>query len=120
MPESITKYAVNSTLGTPKFKPLNEIIEQKTNIKIQNVMFTLDSHGKEKDFSIIMPIDKVDISKTIIINNSLLRPFQYVTSIGFEFVNSTSIKFTVWRSAWNDSDFPLDISLSLITIGGED
>ena len=29
MPEAITKYAINSTLGTDKFKPLNELVKDE-------------------------------------------------------------------------------------------
>jgi hypothetical protein len=51
MPEAITKYAINSTLGTDDFEPLDKIIKgQKTIVASEKPLVTLWASNDENTF----------------------------------------------------------------------
>ena len=111
MPEAITKYAVNSTLGTSKFLPLDQIIQNLTNVKIQNVTFEMNvgSSGGYKDVT----IDAIDISKSIIIPISYFN-LEKLTNVSYNFQNNTTVRCTARASAVT----AFDASVIIITFGG--
>ncbi len=111
MPEAITKYAVNSTLGTPDFLPLDQIMTQLTNVQIQTVMFEMrvGANGGYEDII----IDEIDISKSIIIPISYFN-LEKLTNVSYSFQNSTTVRCAAKASAVTE----FNASIIIITFGG--
>lgn len=115
MPEAITKYAVNSSLGTPDFKPLDQIIESKTKIKTQHITISIPVASYPSNYaSSTATIDEVDIEKSIIIPTGYIPSQEGLWSISYTFANSTTVALTV-RGNGNAGG---SMSLTILTIGG--
>ena len=110
--EEITKFAVNDTLGKSDFKPLNKIVEDCTDIKVQTVTFSFSNKDEPTGTTKTVTIDEIDVSKSIIVPISWLR-LTATTSLAFGFNSGTSIYCT--RNGTNYEAF--DFTVQVITFG---
>lgn len=115
MPEAITKYAVNSSLGTPDFLPLNEIIDNKVKIKTQHITMNIPAASYPSDSATsTTTIDEVDVEKSIIIPTGYVPSQEGLYSISYSFVDSSTIQLKV--NGRNNASGTM--SLTILTIGG--
>lgn len=114
MPEAITKYAVNSSLGTPGFLPLNEIIEKKVSIKTQHIVVKIPEIPSYKEYlEIDTTIEPVSVSKSIIIPTGYIQSQEGIYSISYRLVNSELLRLTVTGR----NNIGCTMSLTILTIG---
>ena len=92
------KHAINSTLGTTNFKPLDVIFDEKTKVNIQNIVFTLQSAGASSgaDRKSKVTINPINTSKSILIPTSIAVNDPGTSAITFSF-NSTSATCTAHK-----------------------
>lgn len=86
----ITKFAINDTLGKSGFKPLNKIVEDCTNIKVQTVTFSFSNSDAPTGTTKTVTIDEIDVSKSIIVPISWLG-LANTNSLAFGFNDGSSI-----------------------------
>lgn len=110
--EEITKFAVNDTLGKSGFKPLNKIVEDCTNIKVQMVTFSFSNSDAPTGVTKTIAIDEVDVSKSIIVPISWLG-LENTKSLAFGFNDGSSIYCR--RTGINYEAF--DFTVQVITYG---
>lgn len=107
--------------GNPS-KRLDQLIVERTEKKTQSVSVRIDyvtpNLGR---ISQIVEIDPVNVSNTIIINTtSVTNAMKNVKAISFGLKSSTELEVNITISDNNRSDFPLYVSCSLISFGGEE
>ena len=84
------KYALNSSLGTDNFLPLDELFEKKTGVRIQTINMTLAQSGK----TYYADIAPVDTSKSIALITSFINGTLSINSATGKYIGITSVN--VW------------------------
>jgi hypothetical protein len=115
MPEAITKYAVNRSLGTPDFLPLNEIIEKKVSVKTQHIVAEIPLASYPNNYATSRTtIEPIDVSKSIIIPTGYIPSQEGLSSISYDFEDSSTVRLTVR----GNGNLGGNMSLTILTIGG--
>lgn len=86
MPEAITKFAVNSTLGTSSFAPLDVIIKENTKINIQSAYASFSESAATVQTEYATLSESVDPNKTIVILNGY-KNYENTQSVSFYWSN---------------------------------
>lgn len=97
-------------------KPLDALIIEKTNVKIQTITFSFTSSGIAPD-TITQTISQVDTSKSIIVPISYINE-PYVSSLSYAFTSSTEIKATR-TIAEGQLPTKFNTTILVITFGGD-
>ena len=113
--EEITKYAINSSLGTDDFKPLDKMLD----VKVQTVTFDFTNNynidTSRGIHTVNAIISEIDISKTIIIPISIIDLANTLCrSISFSFVNNTQIQAVAYLPT-NMYNQPFSYTVQLLT-----
>lgn len=97
-------------------KPLDELIIEKTNVKIQTITFSFSSSVVAPN-TITQTISQVDTSKSIIVPISYINE-PYVSSLSYAFTSSTEIKATrTITEGYSVTNF--NATVLVITFGGD-
>lgn len=119
------KHALNNTLGTSSFLPLNKILENNTAIKVQHKTVILSLSGSSGTET--ATIDSVDTSKSIIRINSYVfghysRGSSYspseawITSVTATLKSATQVE-VAWTSDVSIPNKELPVTVEIITFG---
>lgn len=94
MPEAITKYAVNSTLGTENFKPLDQIIiGQKYLVgSTSTPIVSLGSHNVSRDTTKILGYFTPKLDGTVSISALIRTNGTYGTVVSINLGNTPAIQ----------------------------
>ena len=106
--------------GNP-LKRLDQLIIERTEKKTQSISAVVEySSPASGKITKIIEIEPISVENTIIINTtSVTNAMEHVKAISFGLKSSTELEINITISDKNSSDFPLYVSCSLISFGGE-
>lgn len=107
--------------GNP-IKRLDQLIKERTEKKTQSVSAKINySRPASGKITTIIEIEPVSVENTIIINTtSVTNAMEYVKAISFGLKSSTELEVNITIGDNSMADFPLYVSCSLISFGGEE
>lgn len=109
-------WAETIKINSDMSKPLDTLIIEKTNVKIQTVTFNFSS-GLVAPDTITKTISQTDISKSIIVPISYINE-PYVSSLSYAFTSPTEIKaMRTITDGQNKTSF--NTTVLVITFGGD-
>ena len=97
-------------INSNMFKPLDDLITEKTNISVQHITFSFDGNSITKDAT----IDEVDMSKSVIIPTTTGTPVYNITG-GYRF-GTLSYYFTSSTNVRCECNVPATFSASAMVI----
>lgn len=109
-------WAETKKINSDMAKPLDTLIIEKTNVKIQTVTFSFSS-GVVAPSTITQTISQVDTNKSIIVPISYINE-PYVSSLSYAFTSSTEIKATRTITEGH-SLTKFNTTVLVITFGGD-
>lgn len=109
-------WAETIKINSDMAKPLDTLIIEKTNVKIQTVTFNFSS-GLVAPNTITQTISQVDTNKSIIVSISYINE-PYVSSLSYAFTSSTEIKATR-TVADSQMKTAFNTTVLVITFGGD-
>lgn len=108
-------WAETKKINSDMSKPLDVLIEEKNNVKIQTVSFNLTANVSA--ITVTANIDEIDISKSIIYISSFINmPNTAAISIGFNSSTQAFVKRTPSSGKLGEEG---TISATIITFGGD-
>lgn len=109
-------WAETKKINSDMAKPLDTLIIEKTNVKIQTVTFSFSSSLVAPD-TITQTISQVDTNKSIIVPISYINE-PYVSSLSYAFTSSTEIRATrTTKEGYSSTNF--NTTVLVITFGGD-